>query len=148
MKMIFLLSLFTILFVSCDPYVYNVEIDDNGFKKEIVFDCGKVDISAHVLGFSQITIFQKFKPSCPISINPNELTVSYKNQILSTTVSLNGDIMKNTMDVLEESSISIVINLPKINNGDTIKLNVDKFINCRENTLKISDINLIVVSRK
>lgn len=66
MKMIFSLSLFTILFVSCDPYVYNVEIDDNGFKKEIVFDCGKVDISAHVLGLSQITIFQKFKPSCPI----------------------------------------------------------------------------------
>lgn len=56
--------------------------------------------------------------------------------------------MKNTMDVLEESAISIVINLPKINNGDTIKLNVDKFINYRENTLKISDINLIVVSRK
>ncbi len=148
MKKIFLPSLFTILLISCDPHVYNIEIDNSGLKKEIVFDCGKVDISANIIGYSQVCIFQKFKPIYPISINPNELKASYKNQILTTTISLNGNIIKNAISFSEESTINIVINHSKINNGDTIKLNIDKFIACKGEILQISDINLIATNKK
>ena len=34
MKKIFLPSLFTILLISCDPHVYNIEIDNSGLKKK------------------------------------------------------------------------------------------------------------------
>ncbi|WP_077112723.1 hypothetical protein [Porphyromonas gingivalis] len=148
MKKFFLPSLFTILLISCDPHVYNIEIDNSGLKKEIVFDCGKVDISANIIGYSQVCIFQKIKPIYPISINPNELKAPYKNQILTTTISLNGNIIKNAMSFSEESTINIVINHLKINNGDTIKLNIDKFIACKGEILQISDINLIATNKK
>ena len=51
------------------------------------------------------------------------------------------------MSFSEESTINIVINHLKINNGDTIKLNIDKFIACKGEILQISDINLIATNK-
>ncbi|WP_218918399.1 hypothetical protein [Porphyromonas gingivalis] len=76
------------------------------------------------------------------------MKASYKNQILTTTISLNGNIIKNAMSFSEESTINIVINHLKINNGDTIKLNIDKFIARKGEILQISDINLIATNKK
>lgn len=51
------------------------------------------------------------------------------------------------MDISEESNLRIVINHLKINNRDTIKLNIDNFINFAEKKPQINDINLIYVNR-
>lgn len=79
-------GLLTFLLISCDPYIYNIEIDNNGSNKEFVLDCGRIDISAIIIGYKQTIICQKIKPNYPIFINPHELKVSYKGQELSTDV--------------------------------------------------------------
>ena len=111
-------------------------------------DCGRIDISAIIIGYKQTIICQKIKPNYPIFINPNELRVSYKGQELSTDVFFNGNVIKDTMDISEESTLRVVINHLKINNRDTIKLNIDNFINFAEKKQQINDINFIYVNRK
>lgn len=145
---IFYWVLLTFLLISCDPYIYNIEIDNNGSNKEFVLDCGRIDISAIIIGYKQTIICQKIKPNYPIFINPNELRVSYKGQELSTDVFFNGNVIKDTMDISEESTLRVVINHLKINNRDTIKLNIDNFINFAEKKPQINDINFIYVNRK
>ena len=60
----------------------------------------------------------------------------------------NGNVIKDTMDISEESTLRVVINHLKINNRDTIKLNIDNFINFAEKKPQINDINFIYVNRK
>ncbi|MDD7318743.1 MAG: hypothetical protein SOZ80_00780 [Prevotella sp.] len=141
-------GLLTFLLISCDPYIYNIEIDNNGSKEEFVLDCGRIDISAIIIGYKQTTICQNIKPNYPIFIDPNGLKVSYKGRELSTNVFLNGNIIKDTMDIYEESTLRIVINHLKINNRDSIKLNIDNFINFAGKKPQINDINLIYINRR
>jgi hypothetical protein len=133
---------------SCDPYIYNIVIDDNGFEKEINFKCGKIGISCAIIGDRQIYIHQKFKLNYPVFINTEEFKISYKGEPVQANISSDGNIIKDTKEINNETQISIMINHVVVQNGDTLKINIDNFIVCREKPVEIGDINLIFVRRK
>jgi len=143
---IFSLLLFSLLLSSCDPYIYNIVIDNNGFKKEINFECGKVDIWCSVMADRQISIFQKYKLDAPVIINPEKLEITYKGENIKPKVYLNG-IITEPIEINSEIQIRIIIDLI-VKDGDILQANIDNFITCKEKPLGIGNINLILVSRR
>lgn len=149
MKTIIFISLsFSLLLSSCDTYWFNIIVDENGFKKSLNFECGKIDVSGNVLSDRQISTFINFKIDSPIIINPEKINIRYKGEEVDYyDIYLNEVPLKEIRTVNKDSDIRIIIS-PTVKNGDTVKINIDNFILCKGQSLGIGDINLIVVSRK
>lgn len=143
---IFILLFLSFLLLSCDPYILRVAIDSDGFEKTVNFECGKIDISCNVLADRQIHTYLNFKLDSPILINPQKLEVFHKGKLLATSIYLEngGGLIKDTKNIDNDGEISIVINRV-IQSGDTIRVNIDNFIVCKEEALKIGDINLVLL---
>ena len=133
-------------FLSCDPYILQVSMDE-GFRKEINFDCGKVGISCSVIADRQVSIHQKIDLKYPILLNPEKLGIMYKGDSIKAKIYLNEVPLQEIKQVNNDNSIVIVIN-QKVQSGDTIKINIDHFMVCEKKPLEIGDINLVLVRRK
>ncbi len=143
----YILLLFSFLLSSCDPHWFNIEIDGNGFQKSFAFECGEIDVSGSTIG-EQIPILLNFKLNNPIVLNPEKFEIKYKGEeIPYSRIYLNEVLLKETKSINNNSKVRIVIDL-KVQSGDTIKINVNDFILCKEQPLGIGDINLILVRRK
>jgi hypothetical protein len=144
---IFILLLFFLLLSSCDPYWFNIVVDDNGFKKNIDFECGKIDVSGNVLADRQMSAFLRFKLDSPIVINPEKLEMWYRGEkVIYYRIYLNGSHLEGIKTINTDSDIRIIIN-SIVQSGDTIKINIDNFILCKEQPLGIKNINLIIVRK-
>jgi hypothetical protein len=141
---VFILLLLSLL--SCDPYILQVSMDE-GFRKEVNFDCGKVDISCSVIADRQISIHQKINLKYSIVLNPEKLRIMYKGDSIKAKIYLNEVPFQEIKQINNDNSIVIVIN-QKVQSGDTIKINIDNFMVCEKKPLEIGDINLVLVRRK
>ncbi|WP_291528453.1 hypothetical protein [Bacteroides sp. UBA939] len=143
---IFILLLSFSLF-SCDPYIFRVAIDGNSFEKSFNFECGKIDISGHVLANSQTSIFLKFNLSSPIMINPENMKAVHKGELLAAEVFLsNVGLMDKAKAINNNDEVRIIIDRV-IKSGDTITVNIDDFILCADIPFNIGDVNFIFVHR-
>lgn len=145
---IFVLFLFSLSLLSCDPYILKVAIDENGFEKSFNFECGKVDIRGSVLADRQIHTYLNFKLNSSIVINPEKLKITHKGELLTVSVYLEnrGGLINEARNIDNESKISIVINCV-VQSGDTITVNIDNFILCEDKPLEIGNISLVFVQR-
>ncbi|WP_056928538.1 hypothetical protein [Candidatus Symbiothrix dinenymphae] len=145
---IFILLLFSLSLLSCDPYILRVTIDSNGFEKSFNFECGKVDVRGSVLADRQIHTYLNFKLNSPIVINPDKLEIIHKGELLTSSVYLEngGGLIKDVRNINSDGTISIVIN-QVVQSGDTITVNIDNFILCNGNPLEIGNISLVFVAR-
>ena len=147
-KNIFFLLLFSLSLSSCDPLIFKVVIDDNGFEKSFNFECGKVNVLCGVLGH-QVHIFLDFELDFPILINPENFKIIHKNSNVKSDIHFKGTILKEeTIINAGSQKMGIVIGNYRAQVGDTLIINVDNFIICKEKPLKIGDISLIFVHRK
>ena len=144
---IFILLYFFLSFLSCDPYWYNIKIDDNGFETNLNFECGSINVSSKVIADRQFFLILRLKPNYPILINPEKFEVSYEGKAIDSKIFLNDTSLKEIKSIDKDSKVSITIN-QKVQRGDTLKINIDNFILCEEKPLNIGYINLIFVPRK
>jgi len=146
---IFILLLFSLSFSSCDFFYFNVAIDGDGFKKSFDFECGKVEVLCGTLADTQLSIEFNFKLDSPILVNPEKLKISYNNEPIEPEIHLSCSLEKEPRKNCKDKDVGIAIIIrPKMQAGDTIKINVDNFIFCKDKPLEIGDVNLVLVSRK
>jgi hypothetical protein len=143
-----LLSLFlSFLLFSCDLYIFDV-IMDGDFKKNINLECGKFDISCNIIANRQIKIEQKMELNFPVLINPERLKLTYKGHTNNNAkIYLNGALIEKAEEINGYNRMAIVID-GIFQRGDTLKVNIDNFIVCREKPIEIGDINFVFVSRR
>jgi len=145
---IFILLLLFFFLSSCDPYILRIAVDGEAFEKSFNFECGKVDIVCNVLADRQISVFQKFKLDSPILINPEKLEIVHKGEELTANVySKNAGLIKDAKTINADDEVRITISRV-VQVGDTLKINIDNFIVCKEKPLEIGDVNLVLVRRK
>ncbi len=146
--LVLLLFSLTLSLSSCDPYILKVAIDNNGFEKNFNFGCGKVNVRCSVLADRQISTLLNFRLSSPVLINPEKLEIIHKGELLTPKVFLGngGGLMQEARNINNDSKISIVINRA-VKAGDTIIVNIDNFILCRDKPLEIGNISLVLVQR-
>ena len=151
------LVLFLLAFslTSCDPTFFRISIDGGAFEKKISFDCGSIVFHGTVLADRQINATLKFNLDYPVLLNPEKLEITHKEEFLTATrISLYerrrggawGVRMQEERMISGNTEIGIVIDRT-VHAGDTMKINIDNFILCKENPLEIGDINLIFITR-
>jgi len=143
----FIILLLSLSLSSCDPLIFKVVIDDDGFEKKFNFECGKANVLCGVLGH-QVHIFLDFELDFPILINPEKFEITHKNSNAKSDVHFKGTILKEETIITGSQKMSIVIGNYRAQVGDTLIINVDNFIVCKEKPLEIGEINLIIVPRK
>lgn len=141
-----IILLFSLSLLSCDPHTFNVVIDDKGFEKCFNFECAKIDVSGHIIADRQISTFLKFKLNVPVSINSEKLQVTYNGEKVASKIYLNDVILDGVKNINNDSKIRILMN-QIIKEGDTLKVNVDEFILCKEKPIDIGNINMVFVRK-
>jgi hypothetical protein len=144
---IFIILLFSLSLFSCDPYIFRIAIDDDGFETSLNFECGKIDVSGKIIADRQIFVILRLKLISPILIDPDKIEVMFDKRVVNSNFFLNDNPLKEIKSINNDDRICITIN-QKVQNGDTLKINIDHFIACKEKSLKIGDINLVIVPRK
>ena len=153
--LLFILLLLSLSLSSCDPLIFKVVIDDNGFEKSFNFECGKADVSCGVLVDIQLVAGFRLKLDSPILIVPEELKITHN--IIPLDPSIRFEERFRSFSIREQRIIDndgelfISVNSnhqSRFRVGDTVTINIDNFIICREKSLEIGDINLILVHRK
>jgi len=143
---IFVLLLFSLSLLSCDPYILRVAIDDNGFEKSFNFECGEVNLRCSVLADRQVSTLLKFKLNSSVEINPAHLEITHRGEILNSNISLNGTLLEETKNINNDDKVRIIINRV-VQSGDTLTVNIDNFIVCNGNPLEIGNISLVFTPR-
>jgi len=95
---LFFILLFLSL-LSCDPYWYNIKIDDNGYETSFRFECGNIYFSSKVISDRQIFLIFRLKLDCPISINPEKFEIILINKAVDSDISLNDNSLKEIKEL-------------------------------------------------
>ncbi len=143
---IFVLLLFSLSLLSCDPYILRVAIDSNGFEKSFNFECGKIDVFGNVLADRQVSTFLNFKLNSSIVVNPEKLEIVHKGEKITANVYLKSGLIKEEKTINTDDEVRVMVNRV-VRVGDTITVNIDNFILCEDKPLDIGNISLILVQR-
>lgn len=136
------LFVLALCFVSCDPPIFQVPIDGT-YKKEIGFECGKIDMECNTIGGISFNIQQIYHITSSVNISPKSLSVRYKDKDIKYTVYLNGTAIKELQNVLNDNIV--VINFAeKVCKNDTITINLDNFLYCKEKPINAGNIHFVV----
>lgn len=143
MKLIHIFITVAILsFMSCDPPIFLVSID-NRYKKEIEFDCGKIDVECNTLGGVSFTIKQVYRITNSLDVSPKKLSIKYKNNDIKYTVYLNGTLI-NERGKIRNDDVVVVCFTKKVQKNDTIIVNLNDFLHCNGNPINTGNIFFVV----
>ena len=157
MKARFFISslLFALLLSSCDKYILNIEIDNNGFEKSFDFECGRMDVRGKVYADIQLVIAFQLTLDSSILIVPEKLEIIHNNVPFEAGIFYeerwrNYPITEQRI-IDNNGVLTISVNSnqhTRFRAGDTVTINIDNFIICKDNPLGIGKVNLIFVERK
>jgi len=150
----FIILLLSFSLSSCDPIFFRITID-GGFEKSFNFECGKADVSCGTLADKELAAGFRLKLDSPILIVPEELKITHNNIPLEPSIRFEERF--RSFPIREQRIIdndgALIISVKsnhqnRFRVGDTVTINIDNFIVCKEKPLEIGDINMIFVNRK
>ena len=157
MKARFFISslLFALLLSSCDKYILNIEIDNNGFEKSFDFECGRMNVRGKVYADVQLVIAFQLMLNDSILVVPEELKITHNNIPLESGMNYAERFrdypIREPRTISNDGTLTISVNSnqhARFRAGDTVTINIDNFIICKDNPLGIGEVNLIFVERK
>jgi hypothetical protein len=142
MKSVYIfLAVLALCFISCDPPIFQVPIDGT-YKKEIGFECGKIDMECNTIGGISFNIKQVYHIINSINISPKSLSIKHKDKDIKYTIYLNGIAVNKLQNVLNDD-IVVISFAEKVSNNDTITINLDNFLYCNEKPINAGDIYFV-----
>ena len=132
---------FCLLLISCDPPIFQVDIDDSP-KKTIGFEWGEMEMTCISLAGS-FNITQVLHSFSPIAINPKSILIRNNGEIVKYEVYLNGHLVSDIQNIKNNDVVAIFFE-KKNNKNNEVIINFDRYLIYDEQPIIMGDIILVI----
>ena len=125
-------------FLSCDIF-YHVQINGS-YTTEIKLECGIVELECHTLGKMKYIMTQTFNINVPVYIHTKNIRISHNGELIDLKMSIAGrSLLSDQIVKIDSLDILAVQYYVDCQVSDTLYLNMDNFIECDNNFIRMPD---------